>query len=110
MAQPSDLAARPLLGPVRNQLLLALWSIFRPRPRPDSHGLVYPLKFNPSSGVEGYLDKLGPEEIQGWLYYKDRPEEPALIAFYNGERYICSVIANRGRPDLARSGKRSSTC
>jgi hypothetical protein len=76
----------------------------------QAKGAVASIKLDPGAGVEGFLDQFGPSRIQGWLYRPDRPSETLRIALYDGERFLCTAVADRARADVARKGKMTGRC
>lgn len=73
-------------------------------------GSLASIRFQPAAGVEGFLDRFGPSRIQGWLYWRDRPSEALRISFYDGERFLCTAVADRTRSDVARKSGASGRC
>jgi chromosome segregation ATPase len=97
----------------RQPLVRRLFSPFsrnRVRLRGQPKGTLASIKFNRAAGVEGFLDGFGPSRIQGWLYRPDRPSESLRITLYDGERFLCTVVADRTRADVARKGAATNRC
>lgn len=52
----------------------------------------------------GMMERVSGGKLHGWAYNPGRPDGPALIDVYDDERFLGSVIADRGRPHLREKG------
>jgi len=54
--------------------------------------------------LRGFIDRITPQVIEGWVQNVDRPGAPVCLDILVGGRLIGQVLANRYRGDLERSG------
>jgi microcystin-dependent protein len=54
--------------------------------------------------LRGYMDKVGPDLIEGWAQNVEHPEAPVCLDIFVGDRMIGQALANRYRADLERAG------
>ena len=66
----------------------------------DEEATVLPIRLGGAAGVKGYLDSLGPERIDGWMFYPARPSGPLQVEIWESERLIGSFAADIWRTDL----------
>ncbi len=52
----------------------------------------------------GNLDRAGYDEISGWVWDSDHPDEPVDIEILDGDVVVLKVSADQFRPDLAEAG------
>jgi hypothetical protein len=53
---------------------------------------------------EGVLDQAGPDEVSGWAWSPERPEENVEVDIWASDHVLATVTANVFRPDLPESG------
>jgi hypothetical protein len=60
----------------------------------------------PSTGYEGFLEKMSCDMLRGWAWDRSQPDRPLSIELYDGERLLKTVVADEFRQDLldARKG------
>ena len=54
--------------------------------------------------LRGYVDRIGPDAIEGWVQNVEHPEAPVCLDIYVGDRMIGQTLANRYREDLEQAG------
>src|SRR5688500_6513194 len=79
-----------------------------PQTRASNPTSDFPLDAAP--GIEGRLGKLNPIEFAGWAYRPDRPSERLQLAFYDGERFFSTAVADHPRPKLVGKKKGDGNC
>ena len=57
-----------------------------------------------------HLDVINNHIVRGWAYDPSNPKAPVHIAFKEGDRVFCEVIADKARDDLEAAGLPSSSC
>jgi SAM-dependent methyltransferase len=55
--------------------------------------------------VEGFIDHLGPDRIQGWAWDEFDPGATVRVEVYDADRLLASVPADGPREDLREAGK-----
>ncbi len=58
----------------------------------------------PSAPAVGNVDRVGYDEIAGWVWDPDNPDEPVDIEILDGDSVVLKLSADRFRPDLAEAG------
>jgi GT2 family glycosyltransferase len=58
----------------------------------------------PATRPIGNLDRVGYDEIAGWVWDADHPAEPVDIEILDGDAVVLKVTADQFRPDLADAG------
>ncbi len=59
----------------------------------------------PTSGYEGYLEKMSCDMVRGWAWDTSQPDRPLKIELYDGNRLLKTVVADQYRQDLADAHK-----
>lgn len=57
-----------------------------------------------------HLDTSCNHVVRGWAYDEANPSAPVHIAFKEGDRLFCEVMADQPREDLAQAGLPTSNC
>ena len=61
--------------------------------------------FQLSSGcfsvIDGFVGQVHPDQVLGWAFDRERPDEHVTVDIYCGDRYLGSTAANIFRADLA---------
>ncbi len=58
-----------------------------------------------SGAIEGFLDTVNCVSINGWVWDRTRPDEPAQVEIYDGPTLLAKVSADGFREDLRKAGK-----
>jgi hypothetical protein len=59
----------------------------------------------PTSGYEGFLEKMSCDMLRGWAWDTSQPDRPLKIELYDGDRLLKTVVADQYRQDLADAHK-----
>lgn len=59
-----------------------------------------PVRLGGAAGVNGYLDRFGPDVIFGWIFSPERPSGPLKIDLWEADRLVGSFNADIWRTDL----------
>lgn len=62
------------------------------------------------AAYEGHLDSFGPDEISGWAFDAQAPDQRVLVEILSEDRPIAQATANGFRSDLAQAGKAQGLC
>jgi hypothetical protein len=60
---------------------------------------------SPSTGYEGYLEKMSCDMVRGWAWNASQPDKALTIELYDGDRLLKTVVADQYRRDLADAHK-----
>jgi hypothetical protein len=60
---------------------------------------------SPTSGYEGFLEKMSCDMLRGWAWDTSRPDRALTIELYDGDRLLTTVVADQYRQDLADAHK-----
>jgi hypothetical protein len=69
--------------------------------------VVFPLPSglpSKSSTFQGFLERVSPQVIHGWVCNTETPDTAIEVAILDGDRPLTNIVASVERPDLAKGG------
>jgi hypothetical protein len=87
----------------------------RPERGPDLAEALSPVVARAWTGLapgklRGFIDKIGPDRIEGWAQDESHPELPVALDLFDGETRLGNILACDFRADLAQAGIGTGHC